>query len=80
MKIVISAKPPGRHFERCARNPEASMLDAYVTCSGLSSGIPRAAATRANDNRRGISAQNFHPGWRVLRTRGGLSAIPGGVR
>ncbi len=39
MKIVISAKPSGRHFERCARNPEASMLDAYITCSDPSPGI-----------------------------------------
>ncbi len=80
MKIVISANPPGRHFERCARNPEVSMLYANVTCSGLSYGIPRAAATRGNDNRRGISALNFHLGWRVLRTREGLNGgCPFGV-
>ncbi|MFZ0660295.1 MAG: hypothetical protein WAM05_16375 [Candidatus Binataceae bacterium] len=33
------SQAPDRHFERCARNPEASMLDANLSCSGPSIGI-----------------------------------------
>ncbi len=85
---IVSRPRPGCHFERCARNPEAAMLDANTTCSNPSPGIPRAAATRGNDSRtslrRGGSRAarlsrslllyaNFRPAWRVRRTREGLS-------
>jgi len=72
MSIAFLSQASGCHFERGARNPETSMLDANKTCSGPSIGIPRAAATRGNDNGSSISALDFRLAWLVLRTRGGL--------